>query len=149
MTESTGEPAQPQPTRKRWIPAAVAGAVVLILVVAIVVTVVVVRGNSDQVKIQKVAQNFASAVDRGDQPRILSLLCAEEAEAVTDDEDFNPANTATSAGKPIALHTSDIRISGNVASARITRPNAPPATLYFRKEAGVWKVCAPAGPATK
>jgi hypothetical protein len=47
-----------------------------------------------------------------------------------------------------AVTTSDIRITGDTASAKIARPGQPDTTLYFRKEGGAWKVCAPAGDST-
>ncbi|MER6302327.1 hypothetical protein ABT247_22590 [Kitasatospora sp. NPDC001539] len=42
-----------------------------------------------------------------------------------------------------ALDVSDVRIQGDTASARVTRPGVD-ATIHLRREAGVWKVCEPA-----
>jgi hypothetical protein len=144
-TPEQAAPATPGPRRRRVLIAAAAGLAV-VLAAAIAVSVIVVRGNSDQARIQKVVDDFASAVDQGDQARIVSLLCTQEATAVTEDDDYDPANRpgpATGARK--AVRTSDIRVTGGTASARVSRSNQPDATLHFRKEAGVWKVCASAG----
>jgi hypothetical protein len=136
---------KPRGTRRRRLLIAGAGGLVVVLAAAIVISMLVVRANSDRAKIQKLVDNFASAVDQGDQARIVSLLCAEEAAAVTDGDDYDPSNKpGPAAAARRAVRTSEIRVAGSVASAQITRPDQPVATLHFRKEAGVWKVCATA-----
>ncbi|MGH7485187.1 MAG: hypothetical protein ACREMY_06220, partial [bacterium] len=90
---------------------------------------------------------FATAVDMEDQARIVSLLCKEEADVFTDSDGYDPANNggvATPENHFPSSTTSGIHIAGDVASARVTRSAKYSTTLYFRKENGEWKVCAPA-----
>jgi hypothetical protein len=94
-------------------------------------------------------EHFAVAVARDDQPAVLKLLCASEAEALMEDDDFDPSQAppdGSAAVRPVTV--ADIRITGDTASARVTRPGQQDVTLHFRKESGTWKVCAPAGDPT-
>jgi hypothetical protein len=152
MTEpsTNSGPAVPPPpaaTRKRaWLLLALGAGLVLLLGLGITAYVVVARSNSDEEKIRRVIGDFAVAVDRQDQARVIALLCEEEADDIREDDDYDPANDGgvdPPAKTPVDV--SDIRVNGDVASARISRPSRPDATLYFRREAGTWKVCAPAG----
>lgn len=136
--------------RRHWVLLVVAaGSVGLLILVAagIVISVVVARANSDEAKIAAVVDDFAVAVDQSDQATILTLLCAEEASSITEDDDYDPADNGPVTGqqKRPSVSTSDIRVNGDTASAKIARPSQPDTTLYFRKEDGGWKVCAPAG----
>ena len=47
---------------------------------------------------------------------------------------------------PLPVEISEVRVTGDVASVRVTRPPVPATTMYLRKENGVWKVCAAARP---
>lgn len=113
------------------------------------------RGEDEQSRIKKVVADFALAVDRGDTPKMVSLLCQEEARDIADNANDN-ANDADDSGdsgdddrdtksKPIPIRTSDVRIKGDTASVVVTRSAQQPNPLYLRKEKGTWKVCAPAG----
>jgi hypothetical protein len=139
-------PTPPTRRRRRWVLVAAAAALAIVVAAGITIFVIVVHANSDSTKIGNLAQDFATAVDTENQPKIVSLLCTEEADAITDSEDYDPSNTNVATPKPKSrpVTVSDIQIRGNVASARISRPHQSAATLYFRKEAGAWKVCAPA-----
>ncbi len=102
------------------------------------------QGDTEQSRIKKAVADFALAVDRGDTPRMVGLLCLEEARGVTDDGlDSGDAERDTRS-KPIPVTTSDIRIKGSVASVVVTRPAQKPTAVYLRKEKGAWKLCAPA-----
>jgi hypothetical protein len=119
-----------------------------VVLAGVVVWVLVARANSDETKIQRLVGDFATAVDRDDQDKLLGLLCAEEASDITEDDDFDPANNGgpiTDPGDNRPVRAADIRVTGDTASARITRPAQPDTTLYFRKESGHWRVCASAG----
>ncbi|MBQ1040777.1 MULTISPECIES: hypothetical protein [Micromonospora] len=137
----------------RWWLLGGAAAVLAVAVAAgVVVWVLGARSNSDEAVIDKLVSDFAIAVDQDDQDKILGLLCAEEALDITEDDDYDPANNGgpiVDPGPERPVKASDIRVTGNTASARITRPDQPDSTLTFRKESGHWRVCAPAGdPAT-
>jgi hypothetical protein len=101
-------------------------------------------GESDQAKITRTIDRFAEAVDTGDMPRALSYMCAAEAQQITDDPDYEADDTGTiDSGKRLPVNVSDIRITGNSATARLSRPPAEPRTLRLQKEAGAWKLCNP------
>jgi ketosteroid isomerase-like protein len=136
--------------RRQWVLLVVAaGSICLLVLVAagIVLSTVVARANSDEAKIAALVDDFAVAVDQSDQATIVTLLCAEEASAITEDDDYDPADNGPVTGqqKKPSVTTSDIRVNGETASAKIARPSQSDTTLYFRKEGGGWKVCAPAG----
>jgi hypothetical protein len=134
-------------SRRRWL--IVSAAVVAVLIVAgLVLFLTVGRGDSEQAKVREVVDEFAVAVDQADRGTIIKLLCTEEAgELAEDDDDPAPDGGPAAAGAKASVEVSDIRVTGDVASARVKRPSQAATTLYFRKEAGVWKVCAPAGDA--
>ncbi|GIF09882.1 Rv0361 family membrane protein [Actinoplanes siamensis] len=127
-----------------WLVAA--GAVLVVAVAAIVIVLVVRRGSADRNSITEVATTFATAIANSDQAGVLSVLCAEESEEITEDDDYDP-NAAAGAGdaKP-QVSVSELKVAGDTASAQVSQDGQPAATLYFRKESGTWKVCAPAGP---
>jgi hypothetical protein len=155
VTSGAGAPAPRAGSAGRWAIVAVAAGLAVVVACGLVGCVVVTRvggdqatvlSTSDEAKIRKLVNQFAAAVDREDQAAIVALLCTEEAEGITDDEDYDPSRDGGVTERRTAPITiSDIRITGDVASARISRPSQPDTTLYFRKENGVWKVCAAAG----
>ncbi len=102
----------------------------------------------EEIHIRILVDNFANAVDTQDQAKILNLLCAEEAADFTEDDDYDPTDDGPAAepqGGAPSVTTSDIHVTGDTASARVARAaDNDPRTLYFRKEGGIWKVCAPA-----
>ena len=103
--------------------------------------------SADESEIRALIAAFALAVERGDQDGALGLLCAEEVAEVLDSGSYDPHRdgqydtSVTSA--PVTA--SDIVVTGDVACARVAQPGQEPATLWFRREGGAWKVCAPAG----
>jgi hypothetical protein len=78
--------------------------------------------------------DFALAVDRGDTPRMVGLLCREEARGVTDDGAESGDAERDTRSKPIPVTTSDVRIKGNLASVVVTRPAQKPRAVHLRKE---------------
>jgi hypothetical protein len=132
--------------RTRWL---VAGGLGLVLVAAVVVTVVLLnRGPSDEARIQDVVDRFATAVENGDQATMLQAMCAEEAEDITDDDDYDPDIGAGSADRStVHVEVAQVTVTGDTAKAQVSTEGRQPATLYFRKDADGWKVCASAGPA--
>ena len=103
------------------------------------------QDESDDAQIRRVVDQFATAVDRVDQPAILALLCTEEADEMREDDDFDPDAAPLADPKTRSVQASDIHVDADTASARISRPDQPDTTLWFRREGGTWKVCAPAG----
>ncbi|MFD0817185.1 hypothetical protein ACFQ0D_02365, partial [Micromonospora zhanjiangensis] len=132
---------------KWWLIGGVAAVLALVITAGVVGWVLVARANSDEAKIQRLAGDFAAAVDRDDQGKILSLLCAAEAADITEDDDYDPAEggPVVSPGPTRPVKTSDITVTGDAASARVSRPGQPDTTLHFRKESGHWRVCDPSG----
>ncbi|MFC0041836.1 hypothetical protein [Actinomadura rayongensis] len=95
-------------------------------------------GEKDEIR--KTVKEFAGAVDRNDNVTLLSMLCPQEAAGVADDIDA-PDGRGDPNAKPIPIKVDDVKINGNVAEVRVTRPRQKPATLFLRKEKGVWKLC--------
>ncbi|MEV5824168.1 hypothetical protein AB0L25_01180 [Spirillospora sp. NPDC052242] len=98
--------------------------------------------HRDEARIHATVEEFAHAVDREDMVTTLDLLCAEEARSLVESgvpEDERGGDE--SAERPV--ETSGIRIAGDLAEVRLTRPEQEPATLYLRKEGGTWKMCDP------
>lgn len=101
-------------------------------------------GESDQAKITRTIDQFAEAVDTGDMPGALSYLCAAEAQQITGDEDRGIDDTGTvDPGKRLPVNVSDIQITGDSATARLSRPPAESRILRLQKDAGTWKLCNP------
>jgi hypothetical protein len=151
MTQSPLPPAAPpgRPPRTRrawWIAGAVTG-VLLVATAGIILAVAVMREDDDEAGIRRLVADFALAVDRGDQARLVGLLCAEEASEVKDSDGYAPARDGQydRSVTEAPVTTSDITVTGDTARARISRPGQDPTTLSFRKENGSWTVCAPAG----
>jgi hypothetical protein len=105
------------------------------------------QGNSNQAKIKEVITEFAAAVDEVNIPKVVELLCPEEAAGITDNPD-TPASSNRLAVHPRAITVSNVKIKGNIASVLVTRPGQNPVTMYLRMEKGNWKVCAPAAGTT-
>ncbi|MBD0692142.1 hypothetical protein [Streptomyces sp. CBMA123] len=133
--------------RKRW-PYLLGVAVLLLVAAGVVGYVEKDRAPGEPDRVRQVADRFAGAVDRGDVAASVGMLCAEEAGDLADDG--LPSGEASpsadeqqpgASGPPVEI--SDVRIQGDVASVHVTRPGVD-TTLYLRKEAGVWSVCAPA-----
>jgi len=151
-------PYPPAPTavgagKRVWIIAAVAAGVLLLAACGVGAYLVVGHTGAskppavtDETRIRKLVEDFAAAVDRDDQQAILNQVCAAEAEDIMADDDFDPS-LAPPANPPSVrpVTVADIQVSGDTASARVSRPSQPDVTLHFRKEGGAWKVCAPAG----
>ncbi|MBO3083037.1 Rv0361 family membrane protein [Cellulomonas fengjieae] len=134
------------PRRRRWPWVVAAAAVVLVVAAAVVLPGILRRAFGDEAQIRAVVEDFARAVDREDQAAVIALLCDEEASAITEDDDYDPANDGGVADPPSPrpVRTSEIRVTGGVASARVARSGQPTITLWFRQEDDRWTVCAPA-----
>lgn len=103
-------------------------------------------GGGDESQVKVAASRFAEAVDTQDQTKILALVCKEESDEITGDEDYDPDDTGPAPGvgkKPFEVTA--VVVKGDVASAGFRRPDSnQTGTLYLRKESGMWKVCKPA-----
>lgn len=98
--------------------------------------------SGDERDASAAVEEFAHAVDRGDQASMLVMLCVEEADAlresgVPEDE----AGGGSDLERPI--RTSDVEIRGNVARAVVRRPDQDPVAAYLKREAETWKMCDP------
>lgn len=116
--------------------------VLLVCAVALFVRAVRPDDSTEQAAVRSVAQDFVSAVARVDRPRVVALLCAEEAAEVTGDDDYPDAagGAGASAEPPEKAEVTRILVRGDVASALVQRPRRE-TRLYFRREEGSWKVC--------
>ncbi|MGK5554581.1 Rv0361 family membrane protein [Actinomadura kijaniata] len=99
-------------------------------------------GGGEQGEVRKVVTDFAAAVDRNDNATVLSMLCPREAAGVADDLD-SPGDRGDPRAELVPITVEHVRITGDVAEARVTRPRQPPATLFLRREGGAWKLCDP------
>jgi hypothetical protein len=99
---------------------------------------------SDEKHIRQAITGFAEAVDTADTPKTLGYLCVEEAEQITEGEDYVPDDTSTiDPIKRLPVNISDVNIDGDTATAQLSRPPDHPRTLKLKKEAGTWKLCNP------
>ncbi|GAA2118027.1 Rv0361 family membrane protein [Actinomadura napierensis] len=98
--------------------------------------------HRDERRVSSAVTDFAHAVDREDSATALGLMCAEEEQSAVES---GAATTDHGLGSRYErpVKTSDIKISGDLARARLTRPSQQPTTLYLRKEGGTWKLCDP------
>ncbi|GHF07166.1 hypothetical protein GCM10017786_45970 [Amycolatopsis deserti] len=116
----------------------------VVLVLAIGALLFVLLRTTEEDRVAEAVDRFVTAVDTEDQAGILDALCGAEAASLTGDDDFDPAYNGHTSGSPREREIAGVRIDGDVAAARLTRPGQPPTTLYLLRENGGWKVCAPA-----
>jgi hypothetical protein len=122
---------------------------VVILATGTVIFAVVANANSDSTKIKKLVDRFAVAVDTQDQAAVTGLLCADEASDITGSDGYKAANNGgatQTTTKAIPVETTDVKVTGDTATARVSRPPQTAVTLHFKKENGTWKVCDPGSP---
>ncbi|WP_030481497.1 hypothetical protein [Lentzea albidocapillata] len=121
----------------------------IVLVTAAIVLVVGGTGlyfyiaGRDVREIRTVVDSFVTAVDTADQARVVALLCQEEAAGLTENEDPPVPSPAIADDPSHAREVTEVEVRDDAASAKVVRPDEEPYTLYLRKEADVWKVCAP------
>jgi ketosteroid isomerase-like protein len=99
--------------------------------------------HRDEDQIRTTVEKFAHAADREDTAAMISMLCEEEAQSLTADGEPSSDGRVLSPNYERPIKVSNIRVTGDVAQARVTRPAQRPATLYLRKETGTWKLCDP------
>jgi hypothetical protein len=132
----------PQPTTNRsrqrlW----VAGGAAVAVIASVVVGIVLTAGTREEAAVESTIEAFSAAVDRGDMPAVLSLLCAEEANAVVnDDEDPTAAATDPEQHDREIL---GINITDTTATAEMRVDKNPAVTLSLVKDRDGWKLCAP------
>ena len=101
--------------------------------------------NTPEAQVRQVINDFATAVDTEDQAKIVELLCTEEAANITEDDDYDPtANGSTlETATRLDRQISEIHITDEAASAKITFPNHESIIIDLRQENGIWHICAP------
>lgn len=97
-------------------------------------------------EIRSVVDSFVTAVDTADEARVISLLCQEEAADLIENAGEEPSepSPAVPDDPSFARDVTEVEVRDDAASAKVVRSDEQPYTLYLRKEAEVWKVCAPA-----
>lgn len=142
----TGQPAAPQaPKRRRkgLLIGGVAAAATATLVVAGILAWFLLGANGEEDQIRAAMGSFNTAVENGDVDAVASHLCAQEAAAFKGLHiPVPPASGAPQPNTQVGL--SNIQIKGQLAAATLTAAGKPDTTLYFRKEADNWKLCASA-----
>jgi hypothetical protein len=145
--QNPGPPLPPPPpsprARRRRRPVLLAGALTALAVLAGAAAYGADRWtHRDERRVSGAVTEFAHAVDREDSATALGLMCAEEEQsAVESGASTTDHGLGSRYERPVK--TSDIKITGDLARVRLTRPSQQPATLYLRKEGGKWKLCDP------
>lgn len=98
--------------------------------------------TDDERDARAAVEEFAHAVDRGDQAAVLAMLCSEEAEAL---RESGVPEEETGGGSDLErpIRTSDVEIRDHIARAVVRRPDQDTATVYLKLESGTWKMCDP------
>jgi hypothetical protein len=120
---------------------------ILLCVIAAVTTVLIVvriAGSSDEAQIKSTINQFAEAVDHNDTSKALSYVCTEEATQMRegDGDAANDSDTVAPTTR-LPVNVTDIHITGDAATAQLSRPPQQPRTVHLKKEAGTWKLCDP------
>jgi hypothetical protein len=134
------EQATARPGRRTRIVVAVVAALLLLAVAA--GGVYVALASTDQARIRGTVTDFAAAVDRQDQPAMLDLLCADEAAAITEDDDYDPSAEPVDA-PVLDREVTDVSIApdGQTAIAVLVTPGREPVSVPLRRERDRWTVC--------
>lgn len=122
------------------------GGSLIVVVAAVAATAVfLLTRDRDETKIRALIGDFAAAIDTADQTKTAGYLCAEETQTYLDTTDRRTEGPQVVPSHRQQFTVSEVKVSGDVAAAVITfSPSATDDRLYFRKESGRWKVCAPA-----
>jgi hypothetical protein len=114
------------------------------LALAVVTPVLFLADGSDDRQITRAITAFGQAVDRNDQPAAVSFLCAAEARQISESGNYDAESAETDEPvNALPINVSDIRVTGEDATAQLSRPPQPPRTLHLKKENGEWKLCNP------
>jgi len=143
MTVHAPAPRAPRAAgRKRRALAAAAG---LGLVTTVGAGLYLTVAGSPETEIRTVAGAFATAVDREDYPSLLGVLCVQEAAAVVEDDDYDPAAEPVAPSAPGEPVITDVLVDdeGETATARAALPGRSPVTIHLRREGERWTVCHP------
>ena len=123
------------------------GAVALTLAVLVAAaTIALMRDKDDGSQIRDLIQKFATSVE-ADPVEAAAMLCQEEREIF--EQEIDPDLRLPEAPLKPKISVSRVRVEGDMASATVKPASGPSRRMYFRKEKGIWTVCAPAAPAAK
>lgn len=126
-------------------------ALVAVLAAGLAVTLFLVAAGPET-RIRETITGFVAATDAGDTAAMAGYLCADEAPALTEDDDIgdtgDPAASGAVTGRPAARsepEISAIRIDSEHgrAVADIAVAGRPPVTLLLVEEEDRWKLCNP------
>lgn len=98
--------------------------------------------NTPEKQVRKTISKFAEAVDTANGPKMLSMMCKEQAQEVREGDDFDENDDSTvDPGNRRPVDISSVTVSGDTAQATVTRPPDVPHTYRLVKEDGSWKFC--------
>lgn len=139
---SPGYPPATQPPRPRrtWLLAGGVALTVAVVAGAVVGGMWFVNADNESDAIVALTGKFAAAADTGDPASVVGYLCTQEADALKKVMRVPAAAPDTPAAKA-GVGATDVAVKGELASAMLTEAGQHKNTVYFRKEAGQWKVC--------
>lgn len=139
----TPEPDRRPPRKWRRRPVMV-GAIALTLAVMVsAASVALDRGEDGGSQFHDLVQRFATSVE-ADPFEAAAMLCQEEREIF--EQNATPDIDLPEAPLKPKVSVSAVVVEGDVASATVKLASGQSGRMYFRKEKGMWTVCAPADP---
>jgi hypothetical protein len=107
------------------------------------------RGSieSEEAQIRRVVAEFSAAVDAENGTQMGQLLCAEEANVLAQDDDYDEPTDANVGGtglRPVDVVIIEVQVDGPKAVVQVQRQGGQTITLGLTLERGNWKVCTPA-----
>lgn len=136
-------PPPPKRSRLKWILAAV----VVTVLAAGVAGIVGYRHHQNEQRLAQIRETivaFAEASDTADTKKMTSLMCRAEAVEFTEGFEGDPDNDGPiepASRRPVNIES--ISVSGDEATADVTRPPAPTTTFKLKREDETWKLCNP------
>jgi hypothetical protein len=143
---TTRPESDPASQRRRALVLTAALAVVLVAGVAVTLFLV---AAGPETRIRETITGFVAATDAGDTAAMAGYLCADEAPALTEDDDIGDTGDPGAATDPPPARSepeiSAIRIDSEHgrAVADVAVAGRPPVTLLLVEEEDRWKLCNP------
>lgn len=144
---STQAPGPDGPPPGKWRRPMTIGAIALTLPVIVSAAIfALARGEDGESQVRDLVQRFATSVEVNPF-EAAAMLCQEEREIF--EQNANPDIDLPEAPLKPKVSVSAVVVQGDVASAMVKPPVGPSRRMYFRKEKGLWTVCAPAAPSAQ